>query len=561
MPAQHRLGPALVIAAVAATVAALSPPMAAAEPSFVVAPSIARNPNPTVPLAAVLSFTASGPVATTIAVTDGKNSWTLRYGAERDPSKGLPVVGMRPDREHRVSVTITDAAGATATHAQALSVRTPPLPNDPNLWPKIEAVVHDRTAMEGGVTILNPRRQLPLKTMKGASTENTFNQTYGTIVAVDADGEVVWYYQGPARISDFQTLANDNLLFMTTAYELMEIDLLGNVVRTWYAKNRPQGAGKGIPVDALTFHHSVQEMPNGDLLVLSTDRRLIENYYTSEYDADAPRKAQWVMGDEIVQFRRADGAVVWRWNAFDHLDPMQIGYDTFAGYWNIRGFPGTLDWTHANGVRYQAADDSVLLNVRHLSAILKIDRKSGQIVWIVGEPSRWRGPLRERLMRLTAGEWFWTQHSPTLTAEGTLLMFNNDNFRAHPFHPPQPPAAVHSHVTEYAVDQAARTVRPIWTSRFPGEPQYASRAMGSAQYLTETGNVLAGYGMILVKDGLDTLTWEHKDRHPVWTQVREYRRSNPARPVWDVAVKPLTADSKVGWALYGGIRSRWFLRP
>ena len=100
-----------------------------------------------------------------------------------------------------------------------------------------------------------------------------------------------------------------------------------------------------------TLHHQPDALPNGNYLSLNAVPRRIEGYYTSETDAAAPRRDQWVMGDEVIEFN-PQGEVLWRWNSFDHLDPFKIGYDTFWSYWWVRGFPQHLDWTHGNGVHH-----------------------------------------------------------------------------------------------------------------------------------------------------------------------------------------------------------------
>lgn len=74
-------------------------------PSFDSGPELAANPNPSVPLAAVVRFTASEAVAARIDVTDGSNEWTIEYDLASDPSRGLGVFGMRPDRDPRIQPT------------------------------------------------------------------------------------------------------------------------------------------------------------------------------------------------------------------------------------------------------------------------------------------------------------------------------------------------------------------------------------------------------------------------------------------------------------------------
>tara|TARA_Y100000389_G_C16994500_1_gene286527 strand:+ start:269 stop:433 length:165 start_codon:yes stop_codon:yes gene_type:complete len=53
-------------------------------------------------------------------------------------------------------------------------------------------------------------------------------------------------------------------------------------------------------------------------LVLSTEAREINDYYSSETDAQTPRKKQKVMGDVVVEFN-PKGEIVHQWNSFDHF--------------------------------------------------------------------------------------------------------------------------------------------------------------------------------------------------------------------------------------------------
>ncbi len=146
----------------------------------------------------------------------------------------------------------------------------------------------------------------------------------------------------------------------------------------------------------------------------------------------------------------------WRRNASDHLDPNRIGYQTFSGYGKRRGWPETVDWTHANSVSFLPADNAVLCDLRYRSAILKIDRRTGKILWIAGEHFGWPQRLRGRLLELEdADRWFWPQHAPEVTPRCTLLLFDNDNFRARPFDEPAPPSAVGSGAAEYRLDEEA----------------------------------------------------------------------------------------------------------
>jgi hypothetical protein len=399
--------------------------------------------------------------------------------------------------------------------------------------------------MEPGITLLSVRRNVPRR--------KEFNETYGLLLALDADGEVVWYYRTDARISDVERLRNGNLVYLTHDHRAEEIDMLGNVVASWYAARRPHGPADGVPVDTLTMHHEIDELPSGNLLVLGTELREIDDYYSSNTDPDAPRKRQAVMGDEIVEFRR-DGEVVWRWNAYDHLDPFFIGHLTISNYWPLRGFPDALDWTHANGLFYDERDDSILLNLRKQSAVLKLDRPSGEIRWILSEPTGWSETLQARLLE-PDGEvgWPWYQHAPSLTPAGTLLLFNNGIWKGRPFEPMAPPSQSHTRAVEYAIDPNRGTVREVWASEDPGLEAVVTWAMGDADWLPLTGNVLVYYGNCTVPD--DEITTQRAVIARSWTLVREFTHAEPPEVVYEVIVRDeVDEDGIVPWMIFGGAR-------
>lgn len=81
-----------------------------------------------------------------------------------------------------------------------------------------------------------------------------------------------------------EPLRNGNILYLTTDFRAIEIDLLGNPVGSWYAAQRPQGEADGIGIPTLSMHHEIDELANGNLLVMGTELREFDNWYTSETD-------------------------------------------------------------------------------------------------------------------------------------------------------------------------------------------------------------------------------------------------------------------------------------
>ncbi|MEE2776119.1 MAG: aryl-sulfate sulfotransferase, partial [Acidobacteriota bacterium] len=452
---------------------------------------------------------------------------------------------------HEVTVTLLDARANEVS--ETLRFTAPPLPEVAGEFPPIRPTVSEPHRMEPGYTLFSSHRLDTRRRLAGA--DPTFPQDFGMLVLLDSAGTPVWYYLGDSRVSDFEQLANGNLLLITQDFRLVEIDWLGNTQRTWVAARRPQGpAADAIGVDALTFHHDVEELPNGNLMVLGSEIREIDDYYTSETDPDAPRRRQRVVGDVILEIERDTGSVVWSWHAFDHLDPFRIGYESFSGYWERRGFPNTVDWSHANTLLHDPTDDSLIVNFRYQSAAIKIDRRTSEILWIFGEPSGW-GELSGLTFRLAAdASWPYHQHSPHPTPNGTLLIFDNANFQAHPFAAPTPPRETTSRAVEFLIDRKIMTAGEVWSSQIPGEESVVSLAMGDVDWLSSTGNVLVAYGAIVDRDRVDDLDWNDTRGVNRWTRLREYTRDTPPKLVWEIVIKDTSETNPLGWTLFAAER-------
>ncbi len=513
--------------------------VSAAAPLFLEQPRINANSNPAAPLAAVLKFTANQPVRTTISISDGKNSWQLKYDEDRDPTSGLLVIGMRPDSEYEIRVYIAALDGKVAEAPEMLQFKSPSLPSDLREFPPIKVNISLPEQMEPGVTLMSVRRG---GGEGGKDGGTVFATGYGLLLVLDPNGDVVWYYRSDSRISDFTTLRNGNLAYLTADNRVLEIDWIGNTVAQYYAAKRPQGPGEGIPLDTLTVHHGLEELASGNLLLLGTELREIDGYYTSETDPAAPRARQKVMGDVIIEFSR-DGKEVWRWNVFDHMDINRLGYLTFNSYWPVRGFPDSRDWTHGNGLWYDARDDSLLLNLRQQSAVVKIERPSGKIHWIFGEPGGWAEKYQPLLFRSEGKiEWPGHQHASSITPEGNLLLFDNGILRARPFKEALPIMEGYSRAVQYAIDEKRLIAREVWSSDVAGPKSLLSFAMGDADYLPATGNILVTYatGSLQVKGS--------RRREPQAT-IREVTATTPAKAVYEVVLAEQEAPAT--WSIFG----------
>ena len=527
--------------------------------------SLAPNPNRKVPLAAVLTIETAAPAKGTITVANGSRSHDLAVPLSEDLHRALPVVGMRPGIAHRVTLKLTTQEGGIQ-ESREFSFTPPELPQDLRETPPLEVRTCNPDAMEPGFLFLSVRRRNVVRALWLTERQKTFAQRWSMLVALDPDGEIVWTFHHDFRISGIARLPDGNLFFHQVNHHSFEIDLLGNVVRSWVAARRPAGPAPGaIPIDVQSLHHQPHLLPNGNFLAMAANTRVIENYRSSDSDPEAPRADKGVVGDKVIEFT-PEGDVVWAWDSFEHLDVNRIGYHTFEPFWDTRGFPNHADWTHGNGVHHDPRDNGVLISLKHQDAVLKVDR-AGNIQWILGHHKDWSAALQPRLLT-PVGDlvWFWHGHNPRVTSKGTIIMYDNAILQAWPFDPPKPPAECFARAVEYEVDEEGMEVRQVWTSA-DADP-VVSWAMGDAHRLPETDNRLVIDSLCLPDaDPLDArgkvrktdLTWNERVReewHPsdfaYWARVREYRRDT-REVVFEARIED--PDGIMGWEVFGGAKS------
>lgn len=138
-------------------------------------------------------------------------------------------------------------------------------------------------------------------------------------------------------------------------------------------------------------HHDIIQLPNGNYLgiIETTQSGPVpigdwSSYCYSVYGALCDGTTSFFPwhGDKIVEWDAETKEIIWEWNTFDHLD--MNDYDELGGSW-IQGLQqGFYDWTHANALFFNQAENAIYISIRHLSRIIKIDYPSGDIIWSMG---------------------------------------------------------------------------------------------------------------------------------------------------------------------------------
>ncbi|MCL1595757.1 MAG: aryl-sulfate sulfotransferase, partial [Actinomycetia bacterium] len=474
-------------------------------------PILTPAPNESTPLVKVLIASTSIPTMLAVTITDGPNTWTHESDGFATDHE-IPLLGFRSGRTHAIEVIATDAEGVTHETAPPLTWTAPDLPSGfPNL-----TVTVGLSAVEPGLTLFPVYRFTP--------------GTSKYVVVVDIAGDVVWYNESDEIFVDVRQLSSGNLLMTRDKYGIVEMDMLGNVIREWHSDNRSTAPSGTIPVAADSIHHEVVPLLGGNYLTLSSEVRMYEGYPTSETDPIPRSGPTNVVGDVVIEFA-ADGSVVNETKLLDILDPFRIGYNALSvTYWNSHypDYSPTVDWSHANGV-IPSGDGGVIISLRHQDALVKIDG-TGNLVWILGDPNGWDSKYAPYLLKPIGGEfsWLYHQHAPELTSNGTLLGFDNHNGGAFP--PDDQQTDPQSRAVEYSIDETALTVEQVWEYA-PGD-LYTS-FIGDADEMATTGNILVTFGGLRDEpNGLPSarLVEVTRDQNPMVVWELRVEDTNPSGP-------------------------------
>ena len=165
---------------------------------------------------------------------------------------------------------------------------------------------------------------------------------------------------------------------------------------------------------------------NHDFLI--TDRGfLFISYHDTTRDLSAyedengdPLPSAARITDSVIQEVAPDGTELFRWNSWDHL---AVEPDCLMVEKCLRG---RTEYAHLNSL--QIVDGDIIASFRGCAQVLRIDRSSGSgaVEWKLGGTATTPDPDTTYLPLVgdPAGE-FCGQHHVTLTASGTIVMFDN----------------------------------------------------------------------------------------------------------------------------------------
>lgn len=405
-------------------------------------PNVILNPYGNSPLTALVMFQTTGTVSPTVTIHGDDELTTFEHTFDATTNHYLPIYGLYADRDNLVTIEYEENGTKIS---KDLTIKTGALPD--NMVRPID-ITSDKNKLTNDLYFFTPSSQ-------------------GYTMAYDVNGNVRWYLTNNA-LWKIDRLDNGHLListerrvnspyYMTGLYEM---DLMGKI----YAEFDLPGG----------YHHDYYEMPDGNLLVASND-------FTS---------GDGTVEDVIVELDRQTGDIVRQFDLKNILDTDDGKSENWSSY----------DWFHNNSVWYDQTTNTVILSGRHKDAVIGLDYNSGDLKWIIGDPTNWDEEYQQYFFTPIGSnfEWQWSQHAAMVTPEGYIFILDNGNNKSKNADSYVPASQSYTRGVMYKIDTDNMTIEQVWQYGKERGSEFYSPYISDVDYLGENHYIVHSGGIVSV---------------------------------------------------------------
>ena len=396
------------------------------------------NPYDISPLTALIIFKTETSVSPKVTIEGDDKLSTYEYTFDEGTEHYLPIYGLYPDRDNTVVVEYGDVK-------KEFTITTEALPDDFILPTSVDA---DKDELSNDLYFFTP-------------------SSGGYTCAYDVNGDVRWYLTINS-IWEVNRLDNGHMMLSTERLVnspyymtgLYEMDMLGKIYKEY---SLPGG-----------YHHDYYEMPNGNLLVASDD-------FTS---------GDGTVEDYIVELDRETGEVVKTFDLKDVLNMEDGKSENWIEY----------DWFHNNSVWYDEESNSITLSGRHQDAVINIDYDSGDLNWIIGDPTNWSEEYQKYFFTPVGDdfEWQWSQHAAMITPEGYVFIFDNGNNKSKNEDEYVPAEDSYSRGVMYKIDTDKMTIEQVFEYGKERGSEFYSPYISDVDYIDSEHYIIHSGGIVYV---------------------------------------------------------------
>ena len=273
---------------------------------------------------------------------------------------------------------------------------------------------------------------------------------------LDDHGNVVWFKPLPETAIDFRVQAYQGKPVLTwwegTISQLGVGQGEGVIVDHTYTEIARVKAGNGLSADV----HELLLTPKGTALIT------VYNAVTRDLTAVGGSSSGPTWDSIIQEIDIATGDVVFEWHSLDHVAIT----DSYAPVLN------PYDYFHINSIDVDY-DGNLIVSARNTSAIYKIDKSTGNVMWTLGG--------RSSTITMGPRVFFMYQHDARVHPDGTLTLFDDG----------PGPSSQAARAIRLGVDQVGKSA--VLLQEYVHTDPLMVSAMGNAQLLGGD-SVLVGWG-------------------------------------------------------------------
>lgn len=233
------------------------------------------------------------------------------------------------------------------------------------------------------------------------------------IYKINNEGQITFYKQ--AKNIPFNFKKNEIDGKITYTY-LETIEIKNNGITTFIPANLivlDENYNEIKKIGYLTEEGEINT-ENHDYLYLGENHYIIEGY-TKEEVTNVPNyegEKVKVWNCRIQEIK--DGKIIWEFKSIDNAQLYEYYNEN-----NIQIKPSNtyIDYMHINSIKIDPEDGNLVCSFRNIDAIIKISRKNGKIIWILGGKGDQFG--------LTKEQKFSKQHSISFLKNHEILIYDN----------------------------------------------------------------------------------------------------------------------------------------
>lgn len=297
----------------------------------------------------------------------------------------------------------------------------------------------------------------------------------------------------------------------------------------------------GISDSVQIQHHDICPLPNGNILALIWEKKLIAA--ATEEGINTGIATNMTLNEKIVELQpygNDSAVIIWEWEVWDHLiqdyDVTKNNYGVVTDHpelVNINYSPqGSLlisDWLHVNSIAYNAALDQIVMSVHNFSEVWIIDHstttseaashaggnsgKGGDLLYRWGNPQAYGTGTNTDKKLFGQHDVNWIH--PGFPGEHDLILFNNGlNRPAGNFSSIETVAPPVDMFGNYSITsgEAYLPLASSWTYEAPVREDFFSMLISGAQRLSN--------GNTLICEGLKGNLFEiDEDKNIVWKYI------------------------------------------